>query len=89
MKSIISIIVTIVIGIYFVEMVSALEMPLKYVKHSGDSKSFIPQSSSSVRLMIDKPSGKWSLPQFNLSQPLYRFINLARLIHKFIFYNKI
>ncbi len=58
----------------------ALEVPLKYVSYSDDSRGFSPSGYARVKMQADAPDGDWKLPELG-KHPVYGQVTLGDQKH--------
>ena len=74
MKRCCAVVVWLLAGILFSSLVSAMEVPLKYEKYSGNQGTFRPMGMLSVKVKLDAPPGEWKLPELKFDHPLYSLV---------------
>jgi len=55
----------------------ALDVTLKYERHSDEGESFRPFSFAQVQPTIERPADDWNLPELRSKTPLYAFAELG------------
>lgn len=65
------------LGLCITTTAFAIEVPLKYQKHPDKSKAFYPSSITRPEKKIERPTGKWKMPELLSEYPLYIFIKIG------------